>query len=124
MCSTYNLRKLKQEILNNDFEAFRELFIASKELYHAHEDEHEEVGLFLLQHMPQLIRVIVKELTEWFSIDDDFNCYDYLFSSFSDESIQALEEGIFFRVNEMDIKVLNYGILPHLFERGIYNHKG
>ncbi|MFD2410831.1 hypothetical protein [Paenibacillus rhizoplanae] len=124
MLDRYNLSELKQNALNDDIEAFRQLLFAFKELYHLHDDEHEELGSFLLQHVTQLILVIVEELTNWFSIDDNFNCYDYLFSSFSDESIRILEKEFFSKFEENDFEILNYEILVHLFERGVSNDVG
>lgn len=124
MSDRYNLSKLKQNALSDDLEAFRELLNVFKELYHLHDDEHEELGSFLLQHVSQLILVIVEELTNWFSIDDNFNCYDYLFSSFSDKSIKSFEKEFFSKFKENDSEILNYEILVHLFERGVSNDVG
>lgn len=122
MSNKYNLTELKKRA-SSDLEGIRELLAALKELYHDHDDESWEAGSFLLQHIPQLIQVITEKLTEWFSIDDDFSCYGYLFCSFSDNSIEILEKEFFFKYESGDFEVLNYEILTHFFERGVYDPK-
>lgn len=122
MHNKYDLEELKQNALKNKLGAFQDLLTSFKELYRDHEDEHEIVGSFLLEHIEELIPVLIMEMVEGFSIDDTFGHYGYLFCGFSSNELKRLEnEFLAFTSKSITVEVLNYEILDLFLEEGVFD---
>lgn len=113
------IESLQQNALKHEPGSYKILLNLFRKLYKNHDDEHEIIGSFLLGHINELIPVIAEKIVEWFSIDDTYGHFDYLFNGFANNDLFDFEKTLF-NVTA-NYEVLNYEILQHFFERGVFS---